>query len=41
MASVMGQQDMQQNQRRAAIRTAIGLALFALACYATFVITRL
>jgi hypothetical protein len=37
----MSQQDMQQNRRRAAIRTAIGLALFALGCYAAFVITRL
>jgi len=37
----MGQQEMQAKQRRAAIRTAIALALFALACYATFVITRL
>ncbi len=32
---------MQQTQRRAAIRTAIGLALFALGCYVAFVITRL
>jgi hypothetical protein len=38
----MTQQDtQQQNQRRAVIRTAIALALFALGCYAAFVITRL
>jgi hypothetical protein len=37
----MTQQGMQHKQRRAVIRTAIGLALFALGCYAAFVITRL
>jgi len=37
----MTQQDLQQNQRRAAIRTATGLALFALGCYVVFVVTRL
>jgi hypothetical protein len=31
----------QETQRRAAVRTALALAVFALGCYVTFVVIRL